>query len=86
MGDRVSLQVFNQNSRFGLTNFFSCKQFSNLLIKIVNQINIGVVGLAVMGANLALNIESRGFAIAPQQPKNLWMNRHKTKILKPFTP
>ena len=38
---------------------------TNNLIKIVNQRNIGVVGLAVMCANLALNIESRGFAIAP---------------------
>ena len=30
----------------------------------MNQRNIGVVGLAVMGANLALNIESRGFPVA----------------------
>ena len=30
----------------------------------MNQRNIGIVGLAVMGANLALNIESRGFPVA----------------------
>jgi len=32
--------------------------------KIMSKANIGVVGLAVMGRNLALNIESRGFTVA----------------------
>ena len=31
---------------------------------IMSKANIGVVGLAVMGHNLALNIESRGFTVA----------------------
>ena len=29
-----------------------------------NKCDIGLIGLAVMGENLALNIESRGFSIA----------------------
>ncbi len=30
----------------------------------VNQCDIGLIGLAVMGENLALNMESKGFAVA----------------------
>ena len=29
------------------------------------QADIGLIGLAVMGENLALNMESRGFAVQP---------------------
>jgi 6-phosphogluconate dehydrogenase len=32
--------------------------------KTMMKANIGVIGLAVMGRNLALNIESRGFTVA----------------------
>ena len=30
----------------------------------MDQYNIGVIGLGVMGQNLALNIESKGFSVA----------------------
>ena len=33
-----------------------------------HKCDIGLIGLAVMGENLALNIESRGFSIAVYQP------------------
>jgi len=29
-----------------------------------NQCDIGIIGLAVMGENLALNLESKGFSVA----------------------
>ena len=29
-----------------------------------NQCDIGLIGLAVMGENLALNLESKGFSVA----------------------
>ena len=45
---------------------------------------IGVVGLAVMGKNLALNIESRGFSVSvynrsPEKTKELLANEGKGK-------
>ena len=33
-------------------------------MKSMNQYNIGVIGLGVMGQNLALNIEGKGFSVA----------------------
>ena len=37
-------------------------------IIMTQQCDIGLVGLAVMGENLALNIESRGYRVAVYQP------------------
>ncbi|MGC1245712.1 MAG: NAD(P)-binding domain-containing protein, partial [Spirulinaceae cyanobacterium] len=49
--------------------------------------NFGVIGLAVMGENLALNVESRGFPIAvynrtPTKTKDFMANRAQDKDVK----
>ena len=36
-----------------------------------NNCDIGLIGLAVMGENLALNIESRGYSVAVYQPHHV---------------
>lgn len=51
----------------GIVNTFGTKTLHNLIKKGLIQMakqQIGVIGLAVMGKNLALNIESRGFSIS----------------------
>ena len=37
----------------------------------MSQADIGLIGLAVMGENLVLNMESRGFTVAVLQPHHL---------------
>ena len=41
--------------------------------------NIGILGLAVMGANLAINMESKGFTVSVY-------NRTTEKVTKPSIP
>ena len=37
---------------------------TNKRSKLMTKANFGVVGMAVMGRNLALNVESRGYTVA----------------------
>ena len=51
---------------------------------------IGVIGLAVMGKNLALNIESRGFSVSvfnrsPEKTEEFLKQKQKVKILQVHT-
>lgn len=51
---------------------------------------IGVIGLAVMGKNLALNIESRGYSVSvynrsPEKTEEFLKQKQKVKILQVHT-
>ncbi|MDB5052579.1 MAG: 6-phosphogluconate dehydrogenase [Bacilli bacterium] len=58
--------------------------------KIMDKQQIGVVGLAVMGKNLALNIESRGFSVSlfnrsPEKTNELLAEAPEKKLLGTFS-
>src|SRR5207237_1500767 len=47
-----------------LDGAFPHRQKNEILKMSMNQCDIGLIGLAVMGENLVLNMESKGFSVA----------------------